>query len=62
MKRATSRADTDGSTRLRTRRRIGVVMDRPMIYLPQSFVDATRVCVGDEVDVYVDDDKIIIHC
>jgi len=52
----------EGSTSLKTRRRIGAVMDRPMIYLPQRFVEATRVCIGDEVDVYVDDDKIIIHC
>jgi hypothetical protein len=59
MKRATRSGDP---ARLRTRRRIGAVMGRPMIYLPQSFVDATRACVGDEVDVYVDDDKIIIHC
>ncbi len=47
---------------MKLRRRIGAVMDRPMIYLPQRIVDATRICVGDEVDVYVDDDKIIIHC
>jgi hypothetical protein len=59
MKRTTQ---DDGSMRLKTRRRISAVMDRPMIYLPQRFVEATRVCIGDEVDVYVDDDKIIIHC
>jgi hypothetical protein len=62
MKGTTKSVGEDGSARLRLRRRIGAVIDRPMIYLPQRIVEATRVCVGDEVDVYVDDDKIIIHC
>jgi len=62
MKETTRQAGEENSARLKLRRRIGAVMDRPMIYLPQRIVDATRICVGDEVDVYVDDDKIIIHC
>jgi antitoxin component of MazEF toxin-antitoxin module len=47
-------------TELRIRRRIGVVGNCPTVYLSQRIGEAAHLKIGDEVDIYIDDNKIII--
>jgi YgiT-type zinc finger domain-containing protein len=46
---------------LKLRRHISVAGKRPVIYLPEDVVRALRAKVGDEVDIYVEGNKIVIE-
>lgn len=45
---------------LKLRRKISAAGKRPAIYLPEDVVKAAHIKIGDEVDIYMEDDKIII--
>jgi len=45
---------------LKLRRRVSAAGRRPAIYLPEDVVRAAHIKIGDEVDIYMEDDKIII--
>jgi YgiT-type zinc finger domain-containing protein len=45
---------------LKLRRKVSAAGKRPAIYLPEDVVKAAHIKIGDEVDIYMEDDKIII--
>ncbi len=45
---------------LKLRRKISAAGKRPVIYLPEDVVKAANIKIGDDVDIYMEDDKIII--
>lgn len=46
---------------LKLRRKITVAGKRPIVYLPEDVVNAVGVSVGDEIEIYVEGNKIIIE-
>lgn len=46
---------------LRLRRKISTAGKKPIVYLPEDVVKAINAKVGDEIDVYVEGNKIIIE-
>jgi YgiT-type zinc finger domain-containing protein len=46
---------------LKLKRKISAAGKRPVIYLPEDVVRAVKIEVGDEVDIYVEGNKIIIE-
>ena len=45
---------------LKLRRKVSAAGKRPAIYLPEDVVKAAHIKIGDEVDIYMEDDKIVI--
>ncbi len=50
----------DDPTEFRIRRRIGLVGNCLTVYLSQRIGEAANLKIGDEVDIYIEDNKIII--
>jgi len=46
---------------LRLRRKISSAGNRPAIYLPDDVVNAVKVKIGDDVEIYVEGNRIIIE-
>jgi YgiT-type zinc finger domain-containing protein len=46
---------------LRLKRKISTAGKKPIVYLPEDVVKAISAKIGDEVDVYVEGNKIIIE-
>jgi len=46
---------------LRLKRKISTAGKKPIVYLPEDVVKAINAKIGDEVDVYVEGNKIIIE-
>jgi hypothetical protein len=46
---------------LRLRRKISTAGNKPIVYLPEDIVKAISARIGDEVDIYVEKNKIIIE-
>jgi len=46
---------------LKLRRKISAAGKRPIIYLPEDVIKAVKVKVGDEIDVYVEGERIVIE-
>jgi len=46
---------------LRLKRKISAAGKRPVVYLPEGVVKAVNANVGDEVDIYVEGNKIVIE-
>ena len=46
---------------LRLRRKISSAGNRPAIYLPEDVVNAVKVEIGDDVEIYVEGNRIIIE-
>ncbi|MBM3301387.1 MAG: AbrB/MazE/SpoVT family DNA-binding domain-containing protein [Deltaproteobacteria bacterium] len=46
---------------LRLRRKISSAGKRPAVYLPDDVVKAVKVEIGDDVDIYVEGNRIIIE-
>ncbi len=46
---------------LRLRRRISSAGNRPAVYLPDDVVNVVKVEIGDEVEIYVEGNRIIIE-
>jgi len=46
---------------LKLRRRISAAGRRPAVYLPEDVVQAAKVKIGDEVDIYTEGNRIVIE-
>ena len=46
---------------LRLRRKISSAGNRPAVYLPDDVVNAVKVAIGDDVEIYVEGNRIIIE-
>jgi YgiT-type zinc finger domain-containing protein len=46
---------------LRLRRKISSAGNRPAVYLPDDVVNAVKVKIGDDVEIYVEGNRIIIE-
>jgi len=46
---------------LKLRRKISAAGRRPIVYLPEDVVKAVDAKIGDEVDIYIEGNKIIIE-
>jgi len=46
---------------LKLRRRISAAGKRPVIYLPEDIVKAVKANIGDEIDIYVEGERIVIE-
>jgi YgiT-type zinc finger domain-containing protein len=46
---------------LRLRRKISSAGNRPAVYLPDDVVNAVKVEIGDDVEIYVEGNRIIIE-
>ena len=46
---------------LRLRRKVSSAGNRPAIYLPEDVVNAMKVKIGDDVEIYVEGNRIIIE-
>jgi len=46
---------------LRLKRKISTAGKKPIVYLPEDVVKAINAKVGDEIDIYVEGNKIIIE-
>ena len=46
---------------LRLKRKISAAGKRPIIYLPEDVIKAVKAKPGDEIDIYVEGNKIIIE-
>jgi YgiT-type zinc finger domain-containing protein len=46
---------------LRLRRKISSAGNRPAVYLPDDVVNAVKVEIGDDVEIYIEGNRIIIE-